>query len=56
MRLTRLEQISLAYTVGKSTGMAGVPCDVYDMSEDLSYPEVTVPTVKVVFSPEHKLA
>ena len=43
MRLTRLEQISLVYTVGKCKGIAGVPCDVCDMPEDLSYIGVIVP-------------
>lgn len=52
-RLTRLVQISLVYSEEKSTGIAGVPCNVCDMPEDLSYIGVTVPRARNAFTPEH---
>ena len=53
MRFTRLEQISLVYTIGKSKGIAGVPCNVCDMPEDLSYRGAIIPGARNTFTPEH---
>ena len=53
MRITRLEQISLVYTVGKSKGSAGLLCDVCDMPEDLSYIGVILPRARNTFTSEH---
>lgn len=53
MRLTRLKQIFVMYTVGKSTAIAQVPCDVCEMPGDLSYTGVTEFRANVAFTPEH---
>ena len=44
IRLTRLEQ---------SNGIAGVPCNVCDMPEDLSYIGVIVPRARNIFIPQY---
>lgn len=54
MRLTRLNQIFVMHTVGKSTAIAQVPCDVCEMPGDLSYTGVTEFRANVAFTPEHQ--